>query len=174
MQRKSAASGASPGSGVSPVKRFLPVLVAIPLLVACGSATKRTDAAPSTPSNLELYSSLLAASPSLATDSGSLTTTSGAGTPAPSVTSINPFPCGPTRDVIIRTISPNLPPSATEVGDYDLQDCSMTIDDLSNTSPTTDGYCTQAAYADDNPGYNIDETPAPTLRKLVAQFGPAC
>lgn len=82
--------------------------------------------------------------------------------------------CGPNRDVIVRSVAPNLPPSAQVLGAYNLGTCKRTLDDLQLTSPTDPGYCTQAAWANDNPGYNADRTPAARLNKVIESIGPAC
>lgn len=78
------------------------------------------------------------------------------------------------RDVIVRTVAPGLPAAAQVIGDVDLAQCRPTMDTLPAESPHEAGYCTQAAYADDNPGYNADATPARRLKKVVVSVGPAC
>jgi hypothetical protein len=42
------------------------------------------------------------------------------------------------------------------------------------TPPLGAGYCTQAGYVADNPGYDPNATPAALLSKVAAQAGPAC
>lgn len=80
----------------------------------------------------------------------------------------------PTRDLIVRSVSPGVPTSAQVLGDVDLLHCRSSVDLLRDTAPTGDGYCTEAAWASDNPGYNADATPARHLKKLVLAVGPAC
>jgi hypothetical protein len=82
--------------------------------------------------------------------------------------------CGQNRDIIVRYITPTLPPAAQVLGAYNLGTCQSTLDSLRHTSPTDAGNCTQAAWASDNPGYNADATPAKPLRKVVEAIGPAC
>ncbi|MEU9979524.1 hypothetical protein [Streptomyces sp. NPDC051014] len=49
-----------------------------------------------------------------------------------------------------------------------------TFESLPRTSSTEAGYCTEAAWASDNPGYNADATPAARLKKVQVSVGPAC
>lgn len=78
------------------------------------------------------------------------------------------------RDVIVRYVTPDLPPSAQTLGDVNLALCETTFDSLAKTTSTDAGFCTTAAFADDNVGYNPDAVPAPPLRKVQAQAGAAC
>ncbi|WP_405671443.1 hypothetical protein [Streptomyces sp. NBC_01530] len=80
----------------------------------------------------------------------------------------------PTRDVILWYKTPGLPNSAQVVGNYDLMRCETTFKSLPSSSPTQAGYCTEAAWASDNPGYNADATPAKSLKKVQVSVGPAC
>jgi hypothetical protein len=82
--------------------------------------------------------------------------------------------CGPNRDLIVRSIATSSQPSAQKMGRYNLGTCQLTLDFLRQTSPTEAGYCTQAAWASDNPGYKMDVTPARPLRKVIEAIGPAC
>ncbi|MEU9406204.1 hypothetical protein AB0E08_10925 [Streptomyces sp. NPDC048281] len=81
--------------------------------------------------------------------------------------------CGPERDVVIWYKTPGLPDSAQVVGNYDGA-CVTTFHSVETTSPTGAGYCTEAAWASDNPGYNADTTPAVRPRKAQVAVGPAC
>jgi hypothetical protein len=78
------------------------------------------------------------------------------------------------RDIILRMVVPRLPVSAQVIGDVDYVQCRPSLDTLPDMSPTDPGYCTQAAYASDNPGYNADATPAARLKKVIVSVGPAC
>lgn len=78
------------------------------------------------------------------------------------------------RDVILRYVTPSLPPSAQVVGDVDLALCETTFDSLARTTSTDPGFCTTAAFASDNPDYNADAVPAAPLKKVQAQAGAAC
>lgn len=82
--------------------------------------------------------------------------------------------CTPTRDVIVWMKVPSLDDSAQVLGNYDLVTCETTFQSLQETSPTDAGYCTEAAWASDNPGYNADATPAKRLKKVQVVIGPAC
>lgn len=82
--------------------------------------------------------------------------------------------CGPNLDIIVRYVVPGLEPSAQVLGSYKIATCQPTFETLKETSPTEAGYCTEAAWASDNPGYDADATPAAPLRKVQVAFGPAC
>ncbi|MFD9651739.1 hypothetical protein [Streptomyces mirabilis] len=82
--------------------------------------------------------------------------------------------CGPLRDIDVWMKVPGLPDSAQVLGDHGAADCKSTFEMLQSTSPTEAGYCTKAAYASDNPGYNADASPAAPLKKVQLAVGPAC
>ena len=81
--------------------------------------------------------------------------------------------CPPTRNVIVWTKAPGVPDSAQVIGSYTLT-CESTFKWLQHSSPTDAGYCTEAAYASDNPGYNANAQPARRLKDVQAMVGPAC
>jgi hypothetical protein len=60
------------------------------------------------------------------------------------------------------------------LGSYVAATCEPTAKMFQDTSPTGPGYCTIAAYASDNPGYDTDATPAKRPRKALVRVGPAC
>lgn len=77
--------------------------------------------------------------------------------------------------MIYRNKVPDRPWNAQLVGDINFVTCTRTsYDEVSQTSPLGDGYCTQVAYASDNPGYNVDATPAPPLRDVFIEVGAGC
>ena len=82
--------------------------------------------------------------------------------------------CPPTRDVYVRYVDPGLPASASDLGNYDVLTCETTFDSLEATSPMEAGYCTTAAWASNNPGYNVNATPAAPLQDIEVAVGPAC
>lgn len=82
--------------------------------------------------------------------------------------------CGQLRDVDVWMKVPGLPDSAQVLGSYGGADCGSTFEMLESTSPTEAGYCTKAAYASDNPGYDADKSPAAPLKKVQLSVGPAC
>jgi hypothetical protein len=90
-------------------------------------------------------------------------------TPAPATSS-----CPPVGDIVVWYRAPTLPDSAQMLGGADPVTCASTFDYLQHTSPTGDGYCTEAAWASDNPGYNADETPAKRIKKVQMWVGPSC
>ncbi|MFE7856028.1 hypothetical protein [Streptomyces sp. NPDC057403] len=82
--------------------------------------------------------------------------------------------CGTYRDVIIWYRVPGIPDSAQKVGSYNLATCETTFDELTKDSPTGDGYCTEAAWASDNPGYNADADSPRRPKHIQVSVGPAC
>jgi hypothetical protein len=97
--------------------------------------------------------------------------------PIPKATKSKPAPqpsCSETRDLIVWSVAPTLPDSAEELGNYNLATCESTLQELQETSPTGPGYCTEAAWASDNPGYDADATPAKEPKDVVLSVGPAC
>lgn len=100
---------------------------------------------------------------------------SAASPPSSSATSL-PTSCTlpPVGDLIIVTTAPGVPASAQVVGGLDLAQCRETVDTLSATSPLDAGYCTQAANAADNPGYDAGAIPAAPLRNVLTQVGAGC
>lgn len=78
------------------------------------------------------------------------------------------------RDLLVWYKVPTLQDSAQELGEVDLANCTPTVDTIMSTSPTGAGYCTEVAYADQNPGYNADATPAPRLKHVIEEVGAGC
>ncbi len=78
------------------------------------------------------------------------------------------------RDMLIRMVSPNLPVAAQRIGDVDLAHCKTTLETFATSQPMAAGFCTQIAWADDNPGYDENARPAPALKKVLQEVGPAC
>jgi hypothetical protein len=96
---------------------------------------------------------------------------------APTATSSGPAgtgrTCHPTRDVIVWTKTPGTTPAATLLGDPG-GNCTSTIESVAATSPTGPGYCTIAAWATDNPGYNVDAPSPRRPKKPVEEIGGGC
>jgi hypothetical protein len=135
---------------------------AIMLLSALNVIGCSTDSQPAAPS-------IVASAPSAAP------TRSAVATIKKSTPKVNEWDrCGPNRDIIVRYVTSGLLPSAQKLGAYNLGTCQPTLDSLRQTSPTSAGYCTQAAWASDNPGYTTDGTPAKPLKKVIEAIGPAC
>ncbi|MET7746181.1 hypothetical protein [Streptomyces sp. NPDC005385] len=82
--------------------------------------------------------------------------------------------CHSSRDVIVWTKVPELPDSSMRLGGYNLATCETTFDSLRHTSPTQAGYCTLAAWASDNPGYDTEATPAKRPKAVQVSVGPDC
>jgi hypothetical protein len=112
------------------------------------------------------------------TPSSIVTSTKAKAAPKPKPTAkTRPIPqpsCSETRDLIVWYVAPTLPDSAQELGNYNIENCEPTLQELQDTSPTEPGYCTEAAWASDNPGYNADATPAAEPKDVVLSVGPAC
>lgn len=70
--------------------------------------------------------------------------------------------------------APGLPDSAQVLGSYAVVGCQSTFQMLKTTSPTGAGYCTEAAWASDNPGYNADAEPAKRLKHVQVSVGAGC
>lgn len=136
-----------------------PVLVAaaaVVLVGGCSSSTSKPAATPTPPA-----AATTTAAPSAA-DSPS--------TPAaPAETCATPLP--DRGDIIEWQKEPGLPDSAIELGGTDPEHCKWTFDTLKDSSPTGAGYCTEAAWASDNVGYDPNATPAPQLKKVQVTVG---
>lgn len=78
------------------------------------------------------------------------------------------------NDLIIWQHWPRLPNNALLVGDVDMGQCKPTLDTWRAMEPTGPGYCNKIAWASDNPGYDVDQKPAPPLRKVLDEYGDDC
>lgn len=90
---------------------------------------------------------------------------------APSPT---PSECDPGPDILVWSRVPTLPDSAEALGSRGGLTCSSTFTFIQDTSPTDPGYCTEAAWASDNPGYDVNASPARRLKDVQVMVGPAC
>ncbi|MGI5136619.1 MULTISPECIES: hypothetical protein [unclassified Streptomyces] len=146
------------------MRRTVLPIVAILLTAACGASANHTGPAPShSSSGPAAKKKHSAAAPAKHKPSSAK--------PKPSQSSKT---CSPTRDIIVWTKTPGLPDSAQELGNYNLETCESTFQWLKHASPTGPGYCTEAAWASDNPNYNVDAEPAKRLKKVQVTIGPAC
>lgn len=145
------------------MRRTLTLSTAALLLTLAGCASTATstssDAAP-TPTGIHITAQATAVATTKATKK-----------PKAKETAPN---CGVNRDVIVREVYPSLPVNAYVLGSYNAATCEPTFQMLQDTSPTGAGYCTEAAWGSDNPGYNADATPAKRLKKIQVEVGPAC
>jgi hypothetical protein len=73
------------------------------------------------------------------------------------------------------------PSWAARIGDIDLAHCRSVLDGWEqihedNDADTAAGYrdCYEIAWADDNPGYDVDARPAPRLKHVIEQAGNDC
>jgi hypothetical protein len=88
--------------------------------------------------------------------------------PSPSCTRTATF------DYIVRTVRPGAHTSAAEIGNVDYADCTGALADFAALAGQADGECTTIALARDNPGYNVNETPARPLQDVLEAAGPGC
>ena len=124
-------------------------------LAGCSSSTSKPAAAP--------------AATSVATTATPPADSSTSQPPAPAETCATPLP--DRGDIIEWQREPGLPDSAIELGGTDPEHCKWTFDTLKDSSPTGSGYCTEAAWASDNAGYDPNATPAPRLKKVQVVIG---
>ncbi len=73
------------------------------------------------------------------------------------------------------------PASAVKFGDVNLVGCKSSLDGWverhsDSAADTAAGFrdCSEIAWADDNPGYNVHALPAPRLKKVLLQAGNDC
>ena len=132
---------------------------AVLALAGCSSGTSKPVAAPSPTS----------APASVATTATPPADTSTSQPAVPVDTCATPLP--DKGDVIVREIFPNVPIDAMELGGTDPERCVWTMDSLKTSQPAGPGYCSQVAWASDNPGYNADAVPAPPLKKVQVTIG---
>jgi cytoskeletal protein RodZ len=85
-----------------------------------------------------------------------------------------PKGCGTNRDVDVWYKVPTIPDSAQVLGSYNAATCESTFKSLKDTSPTGPGYCTEAGWASDNPGYNAEAEPAMRLKNVQVSIGAGC
>lgn len=136
------------------------------LLAGCSSGTSKPAA-----TNLGASSSSVVAATSVATSAttSAAPSTSRPPTTTPSTSSTCSLP--DKGDIIAWSKAPGVPDSANELGGTDPEHCHWTFDTLKTSSPTGSGYCTEAAWASDNPGYDPNATPAPRLKKVQVVIG---
>lgn len=143
------------------MRRYLLPVAVVLLTAACSSGTSKPAAAAHS-----LAPRSAVSSPTAAHSSSPGTTRA---KPSASAKS-----CPPTRDVLVWTKFDGVPAAAAELGNYNAATCEPMFNWLTETSPTNAGDCTEAAWASDNPGYNVDADPAPKLKHIQLEIGPAC
>jgi hypothetical protein len=79
-----------------------------------------------------------------------------------------------TFDYIVRDDDPGAGVLADEIGNVDFVNCRPSLDDFAATAGQSQGECTTIALASDNPGYNVNATPAPPLKHVIESAGPGC
>lgn len=96
--------------------------------------------------------------------------------PAAVTTSQPPATCNlkSAGDIIERVVTPGNPATAQQLGSVNLAQCKLAFDTLAQETSTDPGFCSQEAWAADNPNYDVNAVPAPPLRKIQAQAGAGC
>jgi hypothetical protein len=127
----------------------LAAVVALAALTACGSPSASSPAAaPPSPAHAAVAKAKAAPSPAC-----KLTTT---------------------FDYIERDDDPGASVMADEIGNTDYSDCKSSLADFAATAGQASGECTTIALASSNPGYDVNEVPAPPLKDVIASAGPGC
>lgn len=162
------------------------VFAAFVLIGAIGDATgagKKADAGDSANSQtivvVDTASSSAAHSPSPAAVKASSPAAAPHTSAAAVKTAVKPKPSPSctlpdNRDLLVWYKAPGIEDSAQEIGEVDVANCTPAVDFIMSTSPTGPGYCTEVAYADQNPGYNPDATPAKPLKHVLQETGGGC
>lgn len=122
------------------------------VLAGCSSTVSKPAAAPSSPAVASTATAPTSAQPA-----------------APAETCATPLP--DKGDVIVREKFPNVPVDAMELGGTDPEHCVWTMDSLKTAQPTGPGYCSEVAWASDNPNYDPNAVPAPPLKKVQVKIG---
>lgn len=118
------------------------------LAAACGSHAASTAAAPAAPARAAAATVKAA--------------------PSPSCT----LPDTPTY--IVRDDDPGASILASDVGNADYATCTTMLSNFAATAGQASGECTTVALASDNPGYNVNATPASPLKDVIESAGPGC
>lgn len=150
------------------MRRIVLLVPAILLTAACSSGTP-------TPT-LTAHDPVGKPAKATATSSHSATPTQkaqSAAKPKPS-SSKSPKECPAVGDVFVWMKVPGVPDTAQALGGNGYPNCESTFTTIQRTSPNVPGACTEAAWASDNPGYDVDATPAKRLKKVQVSVGPAC
>jgi len=90
------------------------------------------------------------------------------------VTTTTGCPLQVTTDYIVRYVDQGQPASAATIGNVNYSTCSSTLSTFQQEYGNTPGECVQIAKASDNPGYDVNATPAPPLTDVIQQVGPTC
>ena len=82
-------------------------------------------------------------------------------------------------DILVRMTTNGQPAATQQMGgawswDTKTRTCDTAVDAVIATASAGAGNCTQVAYSASNPGYKLNVTPAPALKKVLASKGPAC
>ena len=75
---------------------------------------------------------------------------------------------------ILRDSDPGASIMADEIGATDEENCTSSLADFAATAGQASGECTTIALASSNPGYDVNQVPAPPLRDVFESAGPGC
>jgi len=71
-------------------------------------------------------------------------------------------------------VVPGLPAFAMRMGGIDQVRCATVFDVIARTTTSAPGYCTTAAWSQDNSTYDFGFVPAPPLRDVQVSAGSGC
>jgi hypothetical protein len=82
-------------------------------------------------------------------------------------------------DILVRMTTNGQPAATQQLGgawswNTKTSSCETAVDAVIATASASAGNCTQVAYSASNPGYKLNVSPAPALKKVLASKGPAC
>ena len=82
-------------------------------------------------------------------------------------------------DILVRMTTNGQPAVTQQLGgawkwDSKTSRCDTAVGAVMLTASGNAGNCTQVAYVSNNPGYKLNASPAPPLKKVLAAKGPAC
>lgn len=79
-----------------------------------------------------------------------------------------------TGDLIWWEKWPGTPAQVSMLGDINILECKYSWETLADTEPTGPGYCDILARPADNPGYDMNATPPPRPKNILAEAGAGC
>jgi hypothetical protein len=82
-------------------------------------------------------------------------------------------------DILVRMTTNGQPAVTQQLGgawtwNTRTRRCDTPVEAVISTASGNAGNCTQVAYANSNPGYQLTAAPAPPLKQVLATKGPAC
>jgi hypothetical protein len=146
------------------------------LLAGCSSSTSKPAAVPTSYVAAGVATSATPADAPSTSGVAAPSTTEPSTTAAPPSTSAAPSTSSTCNlpdkgDILVWERFPGVQDNAQELGGTDPEHCTWTFDSLKTSQPTGAGYCTKAAWASDNPGYDPEAVPAPPLKNVQVIIG---